>query len=68
MSEPEAERLAVELAAMDRRQLIRTLREVRCDFELDFTDEYLRSVSIERLRHIVLAAALHDRRKSWNRG
>jgi len=55
-----AEKLAENLAAMNRRRLIQTLRSLECSFELDFTDEFLRSISIERLRHITLAAALRE--------
>ncbi len=45
---------------MDREGLIETLRRMRCEFPMDFTDDYLASLSIERLKHIVLAASLHD--------
>jgi hypothetical protein len=48
-------------AEMDRLQLIGMLRSLHCGFELDFTDEFLETVSLERLRHIVVAAALHAR-------
>jgi hypothetical protein len=45
---------------MTRDDLVDTLRRMQCGFPIDFTDEYLASVSVERLRHIVLAAAIHD--------
>lgn len=47
------------IAEMDRTGLVRMLRGMACKFELDFTDEYLQDVSIERLRHIAVAACLH---------
>jgi len=47
------------IATMDRAALTRMLRRLDCDFELDFTDEFLASISLPRLRHIVLAALLH---------
>jgi len=47
------------LARMSRGQLIRFLHKLRCDFPLDFTDEYLRSLDTSSLRHIILAACLH---------
>jgi hypothetical protein len=53
--------LPAKVADMDRPQLIETLRSLHCDFCLDFTDDFLQSASMERLRHIVLAAALHTR-------
>ena len=55
-----AEYLAKHLATMDRGDLIRLLRALHCKFALDFTDEFLGSISKERLRHIALAASLHD--------
>jgi len=51
--------LADEISKMDRAELIRTLRHMPCTFELDFTEEFLNSTSLSRLRHIALAAALH---------
>jgi hypothetical protein len=47
---------------MGRSELIALLRAADCAFRLDFTDEYLDSLSVERLRHIALAAKLHTRR------
>ncbi len=53
--------LPAKVADMDRPHLIEILRSLRCDFRLDFTDDFLQSASMERLRHIVLAAVLHAR-------
>ena len=47
------------IATRNRAGLIRMLRRLHCDFELDFTDEFLANISLPRLRHIVLAASLH---------
>jgi len=44
---------------MDRFRLIRFLTQMRCSFELDFTREYLETISVDQLRHIVLAACQH---------
>ena len=60
MSSKAVEKLTLEVAAMGRRELVAMLRELQCSFELDFTDEYLQSVSLERLQHLVLVAALHS--------
>jgi hypothetical protein len=46
------------VADMDRPQLTEMLRTLHCSFELDFTDEFLQTASLERLRHILVAAAL----------
>jgi hypothetical protein len=53
------EEMARDIATMDRQQLMGLLREMACPFKMDFSDEYLDSVTLERLRHITLAAALH---------
>jgi len=47
------------IAEMDRSSLIEALRGLECDFQLDFDEQFLASVSIERLRHILLAACMH---------
>jgi len=47
------------ITTMNRAGLIRMLRRLDCDFELDFTDEFLADISLPRLRHIVLSASLH---------
>ena len=44
---------------MGRSDLIALLRSADCAFELDFTEDFLNALPIERLRHIVLAAKLH---------
>ena len=53
-----------QIARMDRTSLIKRLRSMECDFALDFTDEFLRGVSLGRLRHIVTAAALRTHNAS----
>ena len=54
--------LAAKLATMDREGLICILRTMRCTFPLDFTEEFLQTVGVERLRHIVLAAAVREQK------
>lgn len=60
----EVELLVREIQGMDRTGLKNMLRNMQCEFTLDFTDEFLDSISVERLRHITLAASLHDHKKS----
>jgi hypothetical protein len=60
------EELAKVVAEMGRDALIVMLDRMRCTFPLDFTEEFLRSVSLEKLRHIVLSAGLHSR--NWAAG
>ena len=62
MQGQQVEILVSEIQAMDRDGLIHLLRTMQCDFAVDFTDDFLSSISVERLRHIVLAASLHARR------
>ena len=57
----EAEDLACRISAMGREELITLLKSMRCSFVLDFTEEYLASLPLDRLRHVVLAAALHGK-------
>ncbi len=53
------EQLVVEISTMNRVDLIGMLKKLNCHFKLDFTDDYLDSLSLERLRHVALAAVLH---------
>jgi len=61
MQGQQVEALINRISVMDRSSLIGFLRGLHVDFEIDFTDDFLGSVSIERLRHIVLAASLHSK-------
>jgi len=58
MQGPQIEALIRHIAGLDRDDLVVFLRKLDVDFTIDFTNEFLDSVSVERLRHIVLAAAL----------
>lgn len=49
---------------MPRAELVELLREVPCPFPIDFTDAYLSSLPIERLRHLVVAVCLQARKSS----
>lgn len=46
---------------MGRAALVQAILEVDCDFPVDFTDDGLRSLSLEKLRHIYLALILHGK-------
>jgi len=59
MSADRVEQFINKVATMGRDDLIKALRGLDCHFKLDFTDEYLESLSLERLRHVALAALLH---------
>lgn len=49
------------IAALNRDQLKRRIQGFRGRFKLDFTEDYLNTVSVERLRHILLAALINAR-------
>ena len=49
------------IASMRRPQLVTLLRRMRCGFDIDFSDNYINSMNIDRLRHIALAASMHDK-------
>ncbi|MDP6636224.1 MAG: hypothetical protein QGG42_15095 [Phycisphaerae bacterium] len=49
------------IASMRRPQLVTLLRRMRCGFEIDFSDDYINSMNVDRLRHIALAASMHDK-------
>lgn len=54
------EALSQRLLRMNRQEVVTLLRHTACSFDLDFTDEFLASQSLDRLRHIALAAKLHE--------
>ncbi len=53
---------ATSVASLGRSELTRRIRNFRGRFKLDFTDEYLNKLSVEKLRHILLAALISARR------
>lgn len=59
MLELSPEKLPERIAQMDRPDLVELLGQLECTFTLDFTPEYLDSVSVPQLQHIVAAAACH---------
>ena len=58
---PNLEQMITKIQRMDRKQLKQELIQFQANFTFDFTSDFLDSVSIERLRHIMLAAVLHVR-------
>ena len=53
------ERAATSIAALQRPELKKRIKNFRGRFKLDFTDDYLDRISIDRLRHILLAALIN---------
>ena len=56
------EHTATSIAALGRNELKRRIRNFRGRFKLDFTDSYLNKLSVDRLRHILLAALINAKR------
>ena len=52
------ERTVAVIATLSRDELKTRLKDFQSSIKLDFTDSYLDTVSLDRLRHIVLAVAL----------
>jgi hypothetical protein len=50
---------ATSIAALGRGELTRRIRNFKGRFKLDFTEDYLNNLSIDRLRHILLAALIN---------
>jgi hypothetical protein len=51
--------MATSIAALGRNELKRRIRNFKGRFRLDFTDDYLNKLSVDRLRHILLAASIN---------
>ena len=53
------EREATSIAALGRHELERRIRNFKGRFKLDFTQDYLSKLSVDRLRHILLAVLIN---------
>jgi hypothetical protein len=57
MNSPDSfEKMAMMITSLDREEIKVRLLNFEGRFKLDFTEDYLESLSIDRLRHILLAA------------
>jgi len=55
------EQTATSIASLDRCELKRRIANFRGGFKLDFTEDYLNNLTVDRLRHILLAALINAR-------
>ncbi len=55
------ERQVTSVAALGRDELTRRIRNFRGRFKLDFTEDYLNKISVDRLRHILLAVLINTK-------
>ena len=53
------EQTATSITSLGRRELERRIKNFRGRFKLDFTEDYLNALSVDRLRHILLAALIN---------
>ncbi len=61
-SEKYFERTAASVASLGRDELKRQIRDFKGRFKLDFTENYLDNLGVDRLRHILLAALISAKR------
>ena len=61
-SRAQIDQLVCTISQMGRKKVKSELLNFRGRFKLDFTDDYLESLSLERLRHILLAAKVQHLR------
>lgn len=55
------EEAAASLTALNKDELKSRIRNFRGRFKLDFTEDYLNNISVDKLRHILLAAIINAR-------
>ena len=53
------EQTATSIASLGRNELKRRIKGFKGRFRLDFTDDYLNGLTVDRLRHILLAALIN---------
>jgi hypothetical protein len=53
------EQTATSIASLGRNELKRQIKNFKGRFKLDFTEDYLDKLSVDRLRHILLAALIN---------
>lgn len=58
----EIDSVLTKVAVMDRRELLQQIRAFNHPFRLDFSDDYMAGQGTERLRHILMAAYLQQKR------
>lgn len=53
------EQTANSIAALGRNELKKRIKNFRGRFKLDFSEDYLNNLSVDRLRHVLLAALIN---------
>ena len=65
-AENNLEVLAVSISSLDRGEVEDRIKNFQGSFKLDFTEEYLKNLTVDRLRHILFAAMAATLRKKDN--
>ena len=55
------ERTATSIASLGKGELKRRIKNFKGRFKLDFSEDYLNRLSVDRLRHVLLAAMINAR-------
>ena len=58
------ERQVNSISALGRKELKKRIKNFPGRFKMDFTDDYLNRISVERLRHILLAALITSKTRN----
>ena len=58
------EQTATSIASLGRDELKRRIKGFKGRFKLDFTEDFLNRLTVDRLRHILLAASINARPRS----
>lgn len=53
------EQTITSITSLGRDELKRRIKNFKGRFKLDFTEDYLNSISVDRLRHVLLAALIN---------
>lgn len=62
MPASQVEQLITLVATLNRESLVNQFKTYRANFPVDFTDEFLTTQPLDRLRHIFLAVCLQSKR------
>ena len=58
------EQAAASITVLDKEEIKKRIKNFKGRFNLDFTEDYLNNASLERLRHILLAALITSKGRS----
>jgi hypothetical protein len=59
VSKKNFEQTATSLTALGKNELKKRIKNFKGRFKLDFSDDYLNNLTVDRLRHVLLAALIN---------